>query len=171
MDLPSEPAAAASKTNIVALRRVTIAPLFQGRSFTYRMTEDTYEHDPYAGFFVRPERAIEQPIRAWLRIGGAFGSVIEPESGLSPSLVAEVSVDELYGDFRKPAHPAGVLEIHFILYELRQDGPGPVLLDKVFAHQTPMAKATPAALSAAWDADLRAIMADINTELKRLPLN
>jgi hypothetical protein len=169
--VPSEPPAAVSKTNIVALRRVTIAPLFQGRSFTYRMTENTYEHDPYAGFFVLPERAIEQPIRVWLRIGGAFGSVIEPGSGLSSSLMAEVSVDELYGDFRKKAHPDGVLEIHFILYELKPDGPGRVLMDKVCAHQTPMARATPAALASAWDADLRAIMADINTELKQLPLN
>jgi hypothetical protein len=169
--LPSEPPAMGSKTNIVALRRVTISPLFQGRSFTYRMTENTYEHDPYAGFFVLPERAIEQPICAWLRVGGVFGSVVEPGSGLTPSLAAEVSVDELYGDFRKAAQPAGVLEIHVILYELSSDGPGRVLMDKVCARQTPMAKAAPAALAAAWDADLREIMADINTELKRLPLN
>jgi hypothetical protein len=34
-----------------------------------------------------------------------------------------------------------------------------------------MPKAAPAALMAAWDADLREIMADINSELKRLPLH
>src|ERR1035441_1809916 len=64
---PADPPAAASKTNIVALRGVTISPLFQGRSFTYRSAENTYEHDPYAGFFAPPERALEEPIRAWLR--------------------------------------------------------------------------------------------------------
>lgn len=169
--LPAQPPSAGSKTNILMLRRLTIAPLFQGRSFTYRMAENAYEHDPYAGFFVLPERAIEHPVCAWLRAGGAFGSVIEPGSGLTPSLVAEVSINELYGDFRKPAQPAGTLEIHFVLYEVKPDGPGRVLVDKVCAHQTPMAKAAPAALAAAWDADLRLIMADINVELKQLPLN
>jgi hypothetical protein len=63
------------------------------------------------------------------------------------------------------------MEIHFILYEVGQDGPGPVLLDKICARRTAMPKAAPAALMAAWDADLREIMADINSELKRLPLH
>jgi cholesterol transport system auxiliary component len=169
--LPAEPPAAGSKTNIVALRSVTLSPLFNGRSFTYRTAENTYEHDPYAGFFAPPERTLEQPICAWLRAGGAFGSVIEPGSGLNPSLVAEVSVNELYGDFRKKAQPAGVMELHFMLYELNREGTGRVLMDKVCARRTPMAKATPAALATAWDADLGGIMADINSELKQLPLN
>src|SRR5271157_755049 len=141
--LPADPAAAGSKTNVVALRRVTISPLFQGRSFIYRTAENTYEQDPYAGFFVPPGRALEQPICAWLRAGGAFGCVVEPGSGLNPSLVAEVSVNELYGDFRKTAQPAGALEIHFILYELNRDGTGRILMDKVCAHRTPMARAAP----------------------------
>jgi ABC-type uncharacterized transport system auxiliary subunit len=169
--LPADSPAAGSKTNVVVLRRVTISPLFQSRSFTYRTAENSYEHDPYAGFFVPPARAIEQPICAWLRAGGAFGCVLEPGSGLNPSLVAEVSVNELYGDFRKAAQPAGALEIHFILYELNRDGTGRVLMDKACARRTPMARAAPAALAAAWDADLRAIMAEINAGLKRLPLN
>jgi ABC-type uncharacterized transport system auxiliary subunit len=169
--LPAETPAAGTRTNVVALRRVTVSPLFQSRSLTYRTAENTYEHDPYAGFFISPGRAIEQPICAWLRAGGAFGSVIEPGSGLNAPLVAEISVDELYGDFRKKAQPAGVLEIHFVLYEASRDGTGRVLMDKACVRRTPMAKASPAALAAAWDEALRAIMADINTELKRLPLN
>jgi ABC-type uncharacterized transport system auxiliary subunit len=169
--LPADAPPAGSKTNIVALRRVTISPLFQSRSFTYRTAENTYEHDPYAGFFVPPERAIGQPICAWLRAGGAFGSVLEPGSGLNPSLIAEVSVNELYGDFRKAGHPTAVMGIHFVLYELNVDGTGRVLMDKTFSRRTPMTKATPAALATAWDTDLVAIMADINSELNQLPLN
>lgn len=167
----SSSSAGGAKTNIVTLRRVTVSPLFQARSFTYRTGENAYEHDPYASFFVSPERALEEPIRDWLRDGGAFGCVTEPGSGLTPSLAAEVSITELYGDFRKQDHPTGDLEIHFILYEVNRDGPGRILLDKIYAHQTSMAKAAPAALAAAWDADLRAIMGEINSALAQLPLN
>jgi len=162
---------AVSKTNVVALRRVTISPLFQSHSFIYRTGENSYEQDPYSGFFTPPERAIEQPIRAWLRDGGALGYIVDPGSGLSPSLMTDISVNELYGDFRKKGHPAGVLQIHFILYETSKGGPGRVLLDKVCTRQTAMTKATPAALMVAWDADLREIMTEINSELKQLPLN
>ena len=169
--LPVDPGAAATRTNVVALRRVTVAPLFQSRSFTYRTGENAYEHDPYAAFFIPPAQALEEPICAWLRASGAFGTVLEPGSGLTPSLVAEVAVNELYGDFRKSAAPAGALEIHFILYELARNGTGRVLLDKVCSHRTAIAKAAPTPLAAAWDEDLRTIMADINADLKRLPLN
>jgi hypothetical protein len=169
--LPAGPPDAGKTTNVFALRRVTISPLFQGRSFTYRTAEDAYEHDPYAGFFIPPERAIAQPICAALCAGGVCGCVIDLGSGLKPSLVAEVAVNELYGDFRKPAKPTGVLQIHFILYKDNQDGPGRVVMDKVFSRETPMAKAAPAALMAAWDTDLRGIMAEINAELKRATLN
>ena len=147
------------------------APIPRPLLHLYRTAEDVYEHDPYAGFFIPPERAIAEPICAALCSGGVCGCVIEPGSGLKPSLVAEVAVNELYGDFRKSAKPAGTLQIHFILYEVNRDGPGQVLLDKVFARETPMAKAAPAALMAAWDTDLRSIMAEINAELKRVPLN
>ena len=121
---PTDSPAAGSNTNVVAMRRVNISPLYQCRSFTYRTAENIYEHDSYAGFFVPPEQALEQPIRAWLRVGGAFGRIIEPKSGLNPSLEVEVTVNELYGDLRKAGHPMGVMEIHFMLYQLNQDGPG-----------------------------------------------
>jgi hypothetical protein len=168
---PPDPVVTASHTNVLSLREVTISPLFQGRAFTYQSAEGTYEHDPYAGFFVPPERALEQPVRAWLRDSGLFGSVIEPDSALHPSLEAEVAINELYGDFHKSGHPAGVMEIHFILYQMSEDGPGRVLLDKTCSRQTSMPKAAPAALMAAWDADLREIMAEVNSALKQLDLH
>src|SRR5712691_5892613 len=161
--LPNPPAANA-RTNIVALNRLSISPRFQSRSFTYRTTENSYEQDPYAGFLVPPERALAEPIRAWMRDSGVFGRLVEPGSGLAPALVAEVSINELYGDFRKASQPVGTMEIHFIFYEIRDDTPGRIVLDKVCARGTPLTRKTPAALMAAWDADLRQIMQDITSE-------
>jgi len=162
--LPADPPSANAQTNIVVLHRVSISPLFQSRSFTYRTAENSYEQDPYAGFLVAPERALAEPVRAWMRASGLFGRVVEPGSGLTPNLVAEVSINELYGDFRTAARPVGKMEIHFICYEVRDDNPGRIVLDKVRGHETPLVRKTPDALMAAWDADLREIMEEINSD-------
>ena len=165
--LPADPPTTNAQTNIVALSRVSISPLFQNRSFTYRIAENTYEQDPYAGFLVPPERALAEPIRAWMRASGVFGRVVEPRSGLTPTLVAEVSVNELYGDLRQASRPVGTMQIHFICYEVKDGDPGRIVLDRVSAHETPLARNTPKALMAAWDADLREIMGEINSEYSK----
>ena len=169
--LPSDPPAANARTNIVALNRVSISPRFQSRSFTYRTAENSYEQDPYAGFLVPPERALAEPIRAWMRDSGVFGRLVEPGSGLAPALVAEVSINELYGDLRKASQPVGTIEIRFIFYEVRDGASGRIVLDKVCASGTPLTRKTPAALMVAWDADLRQIMQDITSEYAKADSN
>jgi len=102
-----------------------------------------------------------------MRASGAFGRVLEPGSGLTPTLVAEVSVNALYGDFRQASRPVGTMEIHFLCYEVRDGEPGRIVLDRVCAHETPLARKTPAALMAAWDADLREIMEELDAEYSK----
>jgi len=169
--LPTEPPITNAQSDIVVLRRVSISPLFQGRSFTYRTGENSYEQDPYAGFLIPPERALAEPIRAWMRASGVFGRVVEPGSALTPTVVAEVSVNELYGDFRKASQPVGTMEIHFICYEVNDGTAGRIVLDKVCAHETPLTRKTPDALMGAWDADLREIMEEINSEYAKANSN
>jgi cholesterol transport system auxiliary component len=161
---PADPPTTNAQSNIVALGRVSISPLFQRRSFTYRTGENSYEQDPYAGFLISPERALAESIRASMRADGTFGRVVEPGSGLAPTLVVEVSVNQLYGDFRKASEPVATMEIHFICYEVKDGASGRIMLDKVCARETPLAGKTPAALMAAWDTDLHEIMAEINSE-------
>src|SRR3974377_872104 len=133
--LPSAPPATISNTNLVALHRLSISPLFQSRSFTYRTAEDSYEQDPYAGFLIPPEQALAESIRAWMRASNAFGRVVEPGSGRTPNLGAEVSITQIYGDLRKAAQPMGTMELHFILYDVKEGNPGRIVLDKVCARE------------------------------------
>jgi cholesterol transport system auxiliary component len=156
--VPEDPPAAHPPKSVIALTRVSVSPLFQGRSFTYRTGEDRYERDPYARFMAQPERAMGEAIRGWLGASGAFGRVLEPGGSLAPTLAAEATVNELCGDLRDPAHPVAVLQIRLIIYEVTESGPGAVLLDKTINRETPMAHKNPAALMAGWDADLREIM-------------
>jgi hypothetical protein len=169
--LPADPPIVNLPTNIVALSRVSISPLFQSRSFTYRTAENSYEQDPYAGFLIPPERALAEPIRAWMRASGVFGRVAEPGSSLTATLVVEVSVNELYGDFRKAAQLVGTMGIHFICYEVKDGAVGRIVLDKVCARETTLSRKTPDALMAAWDADLREIMQEINSEYAKANSN
>jgi uncharacterized lipoprotein YmbA len=162
--LPSDPPIKNPTTNIVALNRVSISPVFQSRSFVYRTAENTYKQDPYAGFVIPPERALAEPIRAWMRGSGAFGRVVEPASSLTPTLMADVYVYELYGDFRDASKPLGAMQIHFIVYEVKDGDPVRVVLDKVCSRETPLAGRTPSALVDAWNADLRQIMEEINSD-------
>jgi len=161
--LPANRPAAEEPSDTVALNRVTISPLFQSRSFTYRIAEDSYERDPYAGFLIRPEQALAEAIRARMRASGVFGRIVPPGTDLAPNLVAEVSVTELYGDFRKRSQPVGTMQIHFICYKVTDGGPSRTVLDKVCARETPMTARTPEALMAAWDSDLREMMEEINS--------
>jgi len=156
---------------VTALSRVSISPVFESRSFTYRTGDNAYEQDPYAGFIIPPDRALAESIRAFLRAGGAFGSVLEPGSLLTPTLILEISINELYGDFRNPSQPVGTMGLHVIGYEVQDGLPRRVVLDKFYSHETPLARKTPSALMAAWDADLRGIIDEINSDFAKTGAN
>ena len=162
--LPADPPATNACDRVVALNRVSISPTFQSRSFTYRTGENSYEQDPYAGFVVPPERALAESIRASMRVGGVFGRIVEPGSGITPGVVVEASIIELYGDFRQTARPVATMGIHFLCYAIQEGEPGRIVFDRYFLQETTLAQKTPGALMAAWDEDLRQIMNQINSE-------
>ena len=61
---------------------------------------------------------------------------MEPDSGLAATRIAEVSINELYGDFRTASQPVGTMQMHFIIYEVNDHAAGRVVLDRVCAHET-----------------------------------
>lgn len=162
--LPADPPITNASDRIVALSRVSISPTFESRSFTYRTGEDSYEQDPYAGFLIPPERALAESIRASMRASGVFGRVVEPGSGIMPTLIVEAAINELYGDFRQASSPVGTMGIHIMCYEVQDSEPRHIVFDKYCFKETALARRTPDALMAAWDEDLREIMNQIDSE-------
>ena len=170
--LPADPPPATNSTGtITGLTRVSISPMFQSRSFTYRTGENSYEQDPYASFLVPPERALAECMRAWMRAGGAFGRVVDPGSGITPTLLVEASINELYGDFRKPSQPLARMAIHVTCYQAGDGEARHIAFERFCARETPLARKTAAALMAAWDADLREIMNELNSEYAKTVSN
>jgi cholesterol transport system auxiliary component len=162
--LPAGPPTTNASARVVALSRVSISPTFQSRSFTYRTGDNSYEQDPYAGFLIPPERAVAESIRASMRTSGVFGRVVEPGSGIMPTVIVEASINELYGDFRQASRPVGTMGIHIMCYEVQDGEPRHIVFDKYCLQETALARKTPGALMAAWDEDLREIMNQINSD-------
>jgi hypothetical protein len=106
-----------------------------------------------------------------MRASGVFGRVLDPGSGLTPNLIVEVSIDELYGDFRKPAQPVGTIALRFICYEMQEGTPHRIVFDKICTHQTPLTAKTGDALMVAWETDLREIMNEITSDYAKTSAN
>ena len=169
--LPADPPTTNATEKITGLSRVSISPIFQSRSFTYRTGENSYEQDPYAGFLIPPERALAESIRAWMRASGVYGCVVESGSGIVPNLMVEVSINELYGDFRNRSQPVATMGLHVMCYGIQDGLPRRIVFERFCSHETPLPQKTPRALMAAWDADLREIMNQINSEYAKTTSN
>jgi ABC-type uncharacterized transport system auxiliary subunit len=161
----SEETGAAARTNTLSLCRVTVSPLFENQQLVYRTGENSYEQDPYAEFLVPPDRMLGECLLISLRNGRAFSDVLGPGSSLKSNFSMEVSVSQLYGDFRQRGKPYAVLQIHFMLY--RTGDHERVLRQRDFSKRVPLAQRTPAALFVGWNTCLQQIMEEMNLELKR----
>lgn len=167
---PPEVAGDAARTNVLLLPRLTVSPLFEGQALVYRTGENSYERDPYAQFLVSPSRMLEQSLRAYLRNGHAFADVLDSGSSLNSSCALQVSVSQLYGDYRQPNAPSAVLQLRFLLYSTEPSNRGRMLWQRELSKRMPLARRTPALLVAGWNAGLQQIMEEINTELNHLSL-
>jgi ABC-type uncharacterized transport system auxiliary subunit len=165
---PADETGTAAHTNILSLRGVKVSPLFEGQALVYRTGENSYEHDAYAEFLIPPSRMLDNYLRISLRNGHAFAEVLNSGSSLDSSCSMEISVNELYGDFRQSDKPQAVLQLRFLLYSTEPDNYGRVLWQGELSRHLPVAHRTPAALVAGWEAGLQQIMDEVNADLDHL---
>jgi len=62
---------------------------------------------------------------------GLFEAVVEPGSALTPNTMAEITVLELYGDFRPSQDPAALLKLRFVLLDAPGGIPANAILERV----------------------------------------
>jgi ABC-type uncharacterized transport system auxiliary subunit len=158
----SEQVAASTNAPALTLRQITVAAPFDSPSLTYRTGEFSYERDPYAGFLVSPAESLTGPTRAILENSGKFSSVGDSESSVRGNLDLEVSVSQLYGDFRNKSQPVAVLEMHFTLFQPKQrlarSNKTNVAFEKTYTRQLPIRTQTAAAVFASLNAALDEIV-------------
>jgi cholesterol transport system auxiliary component len=132
-DAPTISAAnAGAGDRVLGIRSLQIAAPFDSRSFVYRTGEFSYVRDPYAGFLEPPIEEMAAPVRSWLR-GGGFSTVTEAGSVLKPDTLVEITVSQLFGDFRPSEPPAAVLTIRFVFFDAPKGGPGKVILQQAYS--------------------------------------
>ena len=160
-------------TNVVAgdrvlgIRNLQIAAPFDGRSLVYRTGEFSYVRDPYAEFLESPEEELRAPVREWFRDKGDFSAVKEAGSASKPDTLVEISVSQLFGDFRQPEHPAAILTIRFVFFDAVNGIPGKVVFEQGYSQNVPLNAPTAAALMEGWNHALAKILTEVSADFVR----
>jgi hypothetical protein len=128
----------------------------------------SYDADPYAEFLVPPAESLRPPIRSWMRQSDFFRTVVEPGSALRPNTMAEITVLELYGDFRRPPEPAAVLKLRFVLLDSPDGIPGKLAFEQEYSRRVLLKARNANALMAGWNEALNQILAQLGSDLGRL---
>src|SRR5208282_3139615 len=156
---------------VLGIRHLRIAPPFDGRSLVYRTGEFSYVRDPYAEFLDPPEEEMMAPVRGWLSRAGGFSEVVDGGSALKPNTVVEISVTELYGDFRRSEHPYAVATMHLVFFEARNGAPTKPILQHEYSRSIPLTAPSAAALMEGWNQAFGGIFADVASDLRRSEIN
>jgi uncharacterized lipoprotein YmbA len=115
IDAAQQPAVRRPETLRVGLVRVA-AP-YSGSALVYRLDDVRYATDPYHAFVADTGAMLDSRIAGWLERTGPFSHVIAPGSAQSAPYVLEMTVADLYGDFRPAKPPAAVMSVQFVLID------------------------------------------------------
>lgn len=151
---------------VVSLRRVEVAPQFDGKSLLYRTADHELERDPYASFAAPPGEMLTAAIREYLRNASCVRDVVEPGSELPADLVVEVYASEIAGDFRPSASAAGVLTLQFLVLPARIASEPAPLLRREYSRRTPVPRRSADAVVGAWNQALSQVMQDFLRDLE-----
>ena len=153
---------------VVCIRPLRVAAPFDNRSLIYRVGDFSYSADPYAEFLESPADSLRPPIRSWMRQSDLFQTVIEPGSALRPNTMAEITVLELYGDYRDPRNPAAVLTLQFAMLTAPEGIPEKLAFEKEYSRRILLTKRTPDALMSGWKDALNQILVQFGSDLRGL---
>jgi uncharacterized lipoprotein YmbA len=118
----STPARLASNSvgheGVLQVRRVNIAPPFDGSSLVYRTPDGTYTKDSYNQWLAPPEELFSGELANWLSaLPAPFETVVDGRSAAPHRFALETSITSMYGDFRDPRQPKVILNARIYLLD------------------------------------------------------
>ncbi|QSR84411.1 ABC-type transport auxiliary lipoprotein family protein [Methylacidimicrobium sp. B4] len=148
----------------LVVRSVRVVAAFAGEDFVYRASDYRYERDPYAHFLASPELLIRSAVSDILQSSGLFQAVVAGGSAVMTHSFAEISVRQLYGDFRPGRPPAAVIALRFLLVQ----SPGGIpLWEETIARRVPLRERSTSSLMAGWNAGIHQILAEAGPSLAK----
>ncbi|MGD9897263.1 MAG: hypothetical protein AB7T14_09360 [Candidatus Methylacidiphilaceae bacterium] len=151
---PSSPQGSEAQP-ILVLRSVRVVPAFSGQEFVYRAADHRYERDPYARFLSPPGLLIRSTASDLLQETGLFQLVATGASSLLTHSFAEISVRQLYGDFRPDRKPAAAISLRFLVVQSPRGIP---FWERTIARRIPLRERSASALMEGWNTGLRQIL-------------
>jgi ABC-type uncharacterized transport system auxiliary subunit len=114
---PSSGPPGVPREQVVQVRRVNIAPPYDGLSLVYRTPGGSYQKDYYSEWVAPPEELFTNQLVESLGESGAFPSVVDGRSAAPHRFALETCITSLYGDFQDPRSPAAVLRARVYLID------------------------------------------------------
>jgi ABC-type uncharacterized transport system auxiliary subunit len=158
-------AVAGNNTNILEVRRFTIASAFNSNSLIYRVGEFEYESDFYNEFLVSPTAMISEKVRNWLAESGVARRVLDPGSNIDPTHIIEGNVIALYGDIRTKSAPKAIMEIRIFLLETKTETESGIVFGKTYTSSVGLESKKPEGLVSAFDRCLVEILTNLEQDL------
>ena len=158
-------AVAGNNTNIVEVRRFTVASAFNSKSLIYRVGEFEYESDFYNEFLVSPTAMITEEVHNWLAGSGVARRVLDPGSNVDPTHVIKGNVIALYGDFRDKSAPKAIMEMRIFLLETKTETESGIVFGNTYTASVSLESRNPEDLVSAFDRCLVEILTNLEQDL------
>ncbi|MBI3736175.1 membrane integrity-associated transporter subunit PqiC, partial [Candidatus Sumerlaeota bacterium] len=154
----------ARPNRVLQISPFQISPRYEGQEFVYRTGELRYESDFYNQFFIPPAVIITEEFTRWLAASGLFDRVTNPSDMASPTQILNGSITAIYGDYTEK-RPKAILEIQILIHPV-SESKGPAYFQRNYRQEIPLKDPSAEALAAGWDEALRAILADLENDLR-----
>lgn len=167
---PAQRLSGSHTSAIVRMGGVRIAAAFSGNALVYRTDDATFVSDPYQAFIADPRAMLGSQMASWLDRSGPFRTVVQPDSALSANYMLEVTITDLYGDFRPGRPAAAVMTAQFALVDVNAVGSG-LVFGRTITRRVPLQQSLPDALVRGYGQALAEILSELvgelaNTQLK-----
>jgi cholesterol transport system auxiliary component len=151
---------------VLGIRKLQIAPPFEGRSVVYRTGDFSYERDPYAEFLGPPAEQLVPCISGILKGEGCFRAIVGTGTATKPDVLVEINVSELYGDVRKPGAPCAVLALQVTFMDATNGLAGKVVFQRNYSRRIPVKSANANAFMEGWNEALTQIFAEVASDFR-----
>lgn len=151
------------------VRRLRIAPPYDGRSFVYKVGESRYKTDYYNGFVTSPDHLLTGELTQWLAETKLFAAVVGSTGEADHRYVLDGSVSELYGDYTDANAPKATMKARFFLLDDSQ-AQTRIVFQKTYRKTAPLNEANPEALATGLGAAYREILTDLTADISKVQL-